>query len=144
MDGWLSSRPVAPPEGFTASLGRFSNTGHRGEAGGVPLIQEQILAVVVGDVPVLVQLKLQQSSPLENLMVPQIQFIVRLLNYQLRNRDKYAQSFLQMWRIFVTFAFFASVPGVPGECSRALGVALTPGVVLPSVRPPVVAFRCAN
>ena len=34
VDGWLSPRPVAPPEGFTASPGRFSNTGRGGEAGG--------------------------------------------------------------------------------------------------------------
>ena len=42
----------------------------------MPQIQEQIL---VGDVPVLMQLKFQQSESNLSVNVPQIQFIVRLL-----------------------------------------------------------------
>ena len=44
------------------------------------------------NVPVIMQRLFLQSLPLENVKVPQIQFIDRLLNFLLRHRDRFAQS----------------------------------------------------
>ena len=45
----------------------------------------------VTDVPVTMQRLFLQSLPLENVKVPQIPFIVRLLNFLLRHRDRSLQ-----------------------------------------------------
>ena len=59
----------------------------------VPQIHEQVVAVVVPAVDVLVttQLKFQQSLQYVFVKVPQIQFIVRLCEHSVVHRDGYSQ-----------------------------------------------------
>ena len=57
------------PEGFTASPGWYTNTGH------------------VVDVAVIMQLELQQSLPNDSEMVPQSQFLHRVLDIPVACRD---------------------------------------------------------
>ena len=45
----------------------------------------------VVDVPVIMQLKFQQSLPIDSEMLPQIPFIDRLLAFQLCHSEGYAQ-----------------------------------------------------
>ena len=60
--------------------------------GAAPVPQVAVLlGTPVVDVPVTMLLEFQQSLPIESEMVPQIQFIARLLNFQLCHREEYAQ-----------------------------------------------------